>query len=65
MEKISKKFPYISFTVFETVLMNNFLNHLIAQNTIFLQVERESSIYIFYVWREPGGDWIGGMGGYE
>ena len=42
MEKISKKFPYVSFTVFETVLMNNFLNHLIAQNTIFLQVERES-----------------------
>ena len=65
MEKISKKFPYVSFTVFETVLMNNFLNHLIAQNTIFLQVERESSIYVFYVWREPSGDWIGGMGGYE
>ena len=20
---------------------------------------------VFYVWREPGGDWIGGMGGYE
>ncbi|MBR6706811.1 MAG: hypothetical protein IKI84_09055 [Clostridia bacterium] len=19
----------------------------------------------FYVWREPGGEWIGGMGGYE
>ena len=20
---------------------------------------------VFYVWREPGGEWIGGMGGYE
>jgi len=20
---------------------------------------------VFCVWREPGGDWIGGMGGYE
>ena len=19
----------------------------------------------FYVWREPGGEWVGGMGGYE
>jgi hypothetical protein len=19
----------------------------------------------FYIWREPGGEWIGGMGGYE
>lgn len=54
MEKISKKFPYVSFTVFETVLMNNFLNHLIAQNTIFLQVERESSIYIFRYLQDEG-----------
>ena len=20
---------------------------------------------VFYAWREPGGEWIGGMGGYE
>jgi hypothetical protein len=20
---------------------------------------------VFYVWREPGGEWIGGLGGYE
>lgn len=44
---ISEKYPYVHFTVFETVLMNEFLNHLIAQNTIFLQVEKESSIYVF------------------
>jgi len=44
---ISEKYPYLQFTVFETVLMNEFLNHLIARNTIFLQVEKESSIYVF------------------
>lgn len=47
MEKISKQFPYARFTVFETVLMNEFLNHLIAQNTIFLQVEKEASVFVF------------------
>lgn len=47
MKDIEKKFPYVEFTILETGLMNDFLNHLIAQNTIFLQVEKESSIYIF------------------
>lgn len=28
---VSKRFPYVKFTVFETVLMNDFLNHLVAQ----------------------------------
>lgn len=44
---ISEKYPYVQFTVFETVLMNEFLNHLIAQNTVFIQAEKESSIYVF------------------
>lgn len=51
---VSKKYPYVQFTVFETVLMNEFLNHLIAQNTVFLQVEKESSIYIFRFLQEQG-----------
>lgn len=46
-KKINEKFPYVAFTVFETALMNGLLNHLIGQNTVFLQVEKESSIYIF------------------
>ncbi|MCR5671302.1 MAG: hypothetical protein K6G10_09880 [Butyrivibrio sp.] len=53
---ISDKYPYVSFTVFETVLMNDFLNHLIAQNTIFVQVEKESSIYIFRYLQDEGYD---------
>lgn len=46
-KKIADKFPYIGFTVFETVLMNDFLNHLIAQNTIFIQADKEASAFVF------------------
>lgn len=54
MDKLNTKYPYVSFTVFETVLMNTFLNHLIAQNTVFLQIEKESSIYVFRFLQEEG-----------
>ena len=56
IELISNKYPNVSFTVFETVLMNDFLNHLIAQNTIFVQVEKESSIYVFRYLQDEGYD---------
>ena len=51
---IGKRFPNVTFTIFETILMNEFLNHLIAQNTIFLQIEKESSIYVFRYMQEQG-----------
>ena len=51
---IHDRYPYIVFTVFETVLMNDFLNHLIAQNTIFIQVEKESSIFVFRYLQDSG-----------
>lgn len=54
MSDIQSKYPYVRFTVFETVLMNEFLNHLIANNTIFIQVEKESSIFIFRYLQEAG-----------
>ena len=47
LTQVSEEFPLVSFTVFETVLMNDFLNQFIAQNTIFLQVEKEYSIFVF------------------
>ena len=37
----------IGFTVFESTLLNEFLNHLIARNTIFIQTERDTSAFIF------------------
>lgn len=54
MKDIENKFPYVEFTVFETGLMNDFLNHLVSQNTIFLQVEKGSSIYVFRYLQEKG-----------
>ena len=54
MNQIEQMYPYVTFTVFETVMMNDFLNHLIVQNTIFIQVEKESSIYIFRFLQEKG-----------
>ena len=47
MEKLSEQYPELSFVVFESVLLNEFLNHQIAQNTIYVQVEKDVSSYIF------------------
>ena len=47
IQQVESRYPFTGFTVFETVLMNEFLNHLIAQNTVFIQVEKESSIFVF------------------
>lgn len=47
MKKLSEQYPELGFVVFESVLLNEFLNHQIAQNTIYLQVEKDVSSYIF------------------
>ena len=44
---LSKRYPNVSFTMFESVLLNEWLNHLIAQNTIFVQVEKDVSGVVF------------------
>lgn len=54
LNQIKETYPYVTFTVFETVMMNDFLNHLIAQNTVFIQAEKESSIYVFRFLQEKG-----------
>lgn len=54
IDLINTEYPYVAFTVFETLLMNDFLNHLVAQNTIFIQAEKESSIYVFRLLQEKG-----------
>lgn len=51
---LSQAYPHVSFTVFETTLMNEFLNHLVAQNTVFIQAEKESSIFLFRFLQEQG-----------
>ncbi len=54
MKDLSDRFPDVAFTVFETALLNEFLNHLIARNTIFVQVERGSGIFLFRYLQEKG-----------
>ena len=49
---IAEKYPAIGFTVFESTLLNEFLNHLIARNTIFVQTELDTSAFIFDFIRE-------------
>ena len=55
IEKISEQYPHIRFTVFETSLLNEFINHLIAQNTIFVQVEKDSGVFVFRYLQEENG----------
>jgi len=54
IKKIEENYPYVEFTVFETTLMNDFLNHMISQNTIFLQIKKDSSIFVFRYLQEAG-----------
>ena len=46
-KKMAEQFPEVNFVIFESVLLNEFLNHQIAQNTIFVQIEKDVSSYIF------------------
>ncbi len=44
---VSNQFPQLGFTIFETTLLNEFLNHLIAKNTVYVQVERNFCDAVF------------------
>ncbi|MBQ7433476.1 MAG: hypothetical protein IJV50_08500 [Lachnospiraceae bacterium] len=46
-DKVNNKYPLIGFTMFESALLNEFLNHQIARNTIFIQVERDVGAFVF------------------
>lgn len=52
IKKLEERYPKLKFVVFESVLLNEFLNHQIAQNTIYVQVEKDVSAYIFDTIRE-------------
>ena len=51
-ELLEEKFSDLDFVIFESVLLNEFLNHQIAQNTIYVQVEKDVSSYIFDILQE-------------
>jgi len=45
---ITSEFPLVDFIIFETVSFNEFMNHLIANNTIVIMVEKMLTDSIFY-----------------
>ena len=52
---LEEKYPKLSFVMFESVALNEFLNHQIAQNTIYVQVEKDLSSFIFDILKQELG----------
>lgn len=46
-KQIKKKFPLVKFQIWELYQMNEFVNHLIAKNTIFIDVENMLAEAVF------------------
>lgn len=46
-EKIEARFPHVNFVCFSSVQLNEFLNHLIGRNTIFVMVEKYAIDFVF------------------
>lgn len=44
---ISEGFPYLTFTVFELIQLNAFVNHQIAHNVVFVSVEADLCDFVF------------------
>ena len=53
---VSKKYPNVKFSVFELVQLNEFLNHQLAHNVIFVSVEKIFGDFVFDTLKEtnPG-----------
>lgn len=47
VQAISIKHPYLNFSVFESIQLNEFINHLIGQNTVFIGVEGGTEDFVF------------------
>ena len=45
--KIEARFPYVNFVCFASVQLNEFLNHMIGRNTIFVMVEKSAIDFVF------------------
>ncbi len=51
-QEIVQQYPYVNFSIFEFVQLNDFVNHLIAHNVIFLSVEAEIMDFVFETLRD-------------
>lgn len=54
--KMQEHFPYLEFMIFELVQLNEFVNHQLAHNVIFVSVENELGDFVFDMLKEsyPG-----------
>lgn len=55
-EKIIENHPYLEFAIFELIQLNEFVNHQLAHNVVFLSVEDELEAFVFDTLKEeyPG-----------
>lgn len=55
-QEIVQQYPSVNFSIFEFIQLNDFVNHLIAHNVIFLSVEADVMDFIFETLRDkyPG-----------
>lgn len=55
-EMICEKYPFLEYQIFELVQMNEFLNHQIAHNAVFVFVEADLGDFVFETLKEkyPG-----------
>ena len=47
IKDVKEKYPYLSFQVWEITWFNEFLNHLVAHNRIFLDVENDGCEFVY------------------
>lgn len=47
IDEISKKYPYVKFQVWELRSLNEFVNHLIAKNSIYIDVENDGCEFVY------------------
>ena len=47
VDSISEAFPYLDYRVWELCWLNEFLNHLVAHNKIFVEVDKEGREFLF------------------
>lgn len=52
MSKINNKYPKLSYVIWESKCLNEFLNHLIAKNYIFIEVEKSGCEYVYNLIKE-------------
>ena len=55
-EIVKKKFPYLDFTIMDFVQLNEFVNHQLAHNVIYVSVEEDLGDFVFDALKEkyPG-----------